>query len=180
MIRSSVIFVECCIFALAKHRKGLLTCYFCQSFNGIWLSNVWLYTDVRVIGDELLYSLEALYFGEARDTVNFQLKCYTDQWLLQYRENFKLSLYIFGEVAPGPSFTKLPRTLKWSHCSSTKNPLHHVGGIYIFLKKHCSHMLFFWGNETEITRRRLIFILSKDCQPSTICLPLQQFIDMIR
>ena len=67
--------------------------------------NVWLYNDVRVIGNELLYSLVALYCGEARDTVN----CYTDQWLLQYRENFKLSLDIFGEVALGQTFTKLLR-----------------------------------------------------------------------
>lgn len=29
--------------------------------------------DVRVIGSELLYSLVALYFGEARDIVNFEM-----------------------------------------------------------------------------------------------------------
>ena len=155
MIRSSVIFVECCIFALAKHRKGLLTCYFCQSFNGIWLSNVWLYTDVRVIGDELLYSLEALYFGEARDTVNFQLKCYTDQWATSIPREFQIVIIHIWRGSTRPKFYKITKNVKWSHCSSTKNPLHHVGGIYIFLKKTLFPYAFFlreWNrnNKTSV------------------------------
>ena len=156
MIRSSVIFVECCIFALAKHRKGLLTCYFCQSFNEIWLSNVFGFIPMSGLLVMNYFTVLKLYILVKLETLLiFSWNVTQTNGLLQYRENFKLSLYIFGEVAPGPSFTKLPRTLKWSHCSSTKNPLHHVGGIYIFLKKTLFPYAFFlreWNrnNKTSV------------------------------
>lgn len=119
----------------------------CLTFGFIPMSGLLVMNYFTVLKLYILVKLETLLI--------FSWNVTQTNGLLQYRENFKLSLYIFGEVAPGPSFTKLPRTLKWSHCSSTKNPLHHVGGIYIFLKKHCSHMLFFWrewnrNNKTSV------------------------------
>lgn len=71
MIRYTVIFVDTDKYFGQTWRS--LARYSWQSFNGIWPSNVWLYADIIVIGNEILYTLAALYFGEAWDIANFAM-----------------------------------------------------------------------------------------------------------